>query len=228
MSQARRTSVSGRLVDEKLAELLTETTVSTKRATLHRRLLSDTVNDRELVREVKEGTCHVALNCEGKRREYEVDTIVQTFQLPDGSELLLDEECFRAPEVLFNPSVIGSTAVGLSQLIYDTIMSCPIETRRALYQNIVLVGGTSTMTGLPERIEQDLSTLAPDSVHIDLGIADNADTVTWTGGSCLAASVQFGSSLLSRDQYDDCGPGVIHSKFYFDDKPYVHSKTSFS
>ena len=216
-------------MDEKLAELLTETVVSTKRATLCRRLLSDTLNDLELVREVKEACCHVALDCKGKRRSYDqVDTVVETFQLPDGSELLLDEECFRAPEVLFDPSVIGSTAVGLSQLIYDTIMRCPIETRRALYQSIVLVGGTSTMTGLPERIEQDLSNLAPDSVQINIAIAENADTMTWTGGSCLAGSVQFGSSLLSRDQYEEYGAGVIHSKFYFDDKPYVHSKISFS
>ncbi|KAL5265432.1 hypothetical protein ACHWQZ_G006220 [Mnemiopsis leidyi] len=224
--QARRTGISGRSVDEKLAQLLTETTISSRGDNLHRRLLSDTLNDLELVREVKEGCCHVALDCQEKRLEYEVDTVVETFQLPDGSEILLDEECFRAPEVLFDPSIIGSTAVGLSQLIYDTIMSCPIETRRSLYQNIVLVGGTSTMNGLPERIEQDLSALAPESIHIDLGIADNADTVTWTGGSCLASSVQFGSSLLSRDHYDEYGSGIIHSKFYFDDKPY--SKSLFS
>ena len=53
--QTKRSSfVTGRRVDEKLAQLLTETTVSTTRATLPRRLLSDTLSDLELVREVKE------------------------------------------------------------------------------------------------------------------------------------------------------------------------------
>lgn len=149
---------------------------------------------------------------------------METYELPDGSKLLLDEECFRAPEVLFDPSVIGSTATGLSNLIYETIMSCPIETRRDLYDNIVLVGGTSTMEGLPERIEQDLSALAPHSVNINIAIADNADTITWTGGHFLAGSVQFESSLLSKSQYEEHGAGIVHSKFYFDDKPYYRSK----
>ena len=150
--QAKRTSISGRTIDLKMSQLLAESCSYTNTPTpTPYRLFPDTLNDLELVREVKESVCQVVLDCETRRRDYEEDTVVETYTLPDGRELLVDEECFRAPEVLFDPSLLGSTAPGLSELIYEVVMGCPIDTRRDLFGNIVLVGGTSNLKGLPER-----------------------------------------------------------------------------
>lgn len=150
--QAKRTSISGRTIDLKMSQLLAESCNYTNTPTpAPYRLFPDTLNDLELVRDVKESVCKVVLDCETRRRDYEEDTVVETYTLPDGRELLVDEECFRAPEVLFDPSLLGSTAPGLSELIYEVVMGCPIDTRRDLFGNIVLVGGTSNLKGLPER-----------------------------------------------------------------------------
>ena len=41
-------------------------------------------------------------------------------------------------------------------MIDTVVQSCPIDTRRALYGNIVLSGGTTMFRGFGKRIERDL------------------------------------------------------------------------
>lgn len=43
------------------------------------------------------------------------------FKLPDGNTLTLASEAVRAPEVLFNPAIIGQEYVGVHQLLINTI-----------------------------------------------------------------------------------------------------------
>lgn len=59
-------------MDEKLAELLAEVTISTQHPSLPRRILSDARNNLELVREIKEAVCYAVPDCTEKRQEFEV------------------------------------------------------------------------------------------------------------------------------------------------------------
>ena len=52
-------------------------------------------------------------------------------------------ERFLAPEVFFNPEIFSTSyTTPLSELVDDAIQSAPIDTRRNLYKNIALSGGT--------------------------------------------------------------------------------------
>lgn len=57
----------------------------------------------------------------------------------------------RAPEVLFDPSLVGLESKGAHHLVHETINKCDIDVRRELYNNIVLSGGTSMFEGLQTR-----------------------------------------------------------------------------
>jgi actin-related protein len=53
--------------------------------------------------------------------------------------MLLFSNRFRAPEVLFDPSLSGMEAPGIHELVYNSINKCDIDIRRELYSNIVMV-----------------------------------------------------------------------------------------
>jgi len=56
----------------------------------------------------------------------------------------LGYEIFMGPEIFFRPQLLdGKWSKGVHQHIDDCIQMCPIDTRRNLYQNIVLSGGTT-------------------------------------------------------------------------------------
>lgn len=52
-----------------------------------------------------------------------------------------------APEILFNPDLIGSEYPGVHQLVVDSINRADLDLRKSLFSNVVLSGGTTLMKG---------------------------------------------------------------------------------
>lgn len=56
-------------------------------------------------------------------------------------------ERFRAPEILFNPELIGQEYAGVHQVVVDAINRVDLDLRKSLYSNIVLSGGSTLCKG---------------------------------------------------------------------------------
>ena len=84
----------------------------------------------------------------------------KSYKLQDGRVITLGNECFRCPEALFKPSLMGIDCVGIHELIYNSIMSCDIDTRHTLFMNIALFGGSVMFPGFPQRLQAEISALA--------------------------------------------------------------------
>ena len=62
----------------------------------------------EVVKDIKEKICYVAFNIDNMERNEADDVEPEVpYTLPDGNQIQVGAEKFRAPEVLFNPSLIG-------------------------------------------------------------------------------------------------------------------------
>ena len=59
----------------------------------------------------------------------------------------MTSEAYQAPEVLFNPSIVGLEYPGVGDCLSAAIMRSDLDLRKTLYNQIVIAGGSTLMRG---------------------------------------------------------------------------------
>lgn len=99
----------------------------------------------------------------------------------------LGPEKFRAPEILFTPSLVGLEHPGLPNLLVDSISLVDLDLRKSLYSNIVLSGGTTLTRGFGDRLLSEVRKNAVKDVKIKIYAPPERKYSTWIGGSILGS-----------------------------------------
>merc|ERR1711920_705239 len=171
----------------------------------------------ELVRDMKETSCYVCaegLSEETKRAQESPTDFEKLYTLPDGNVVSLTSERFRVPEVLFDPMMAGRELPGIHESAYKAVRECDIDVRRDLFKNIILSGGNTMFPGIAERLTKELKGLAPQKIDVKVVANPQRRWIVWMGASIVAQLTGFQKMLISKSEYDDAGPSIVHQKCF--------------
>merc|ERR1719370_1219495 len=57
-------------------------------------------------------------------------------------------------------------ACGIHETTYNSIMKCDVDIRKDLYANTVMSGGTTMYPGIADRMQKEITALAPPTIKI--------------------------------------------------------------
>ena len=103
---------------------------------------------------------------------------------------------------------------GIHETTFNSIMKCDVDIRKDLYANTVLSGGTTMYPGIADRMQKEITALAPSTMKIKIIAPPEHKYSVWIGGSILASLSTFQQMWISKQEYDESGPSIVHRKCF--------------
>jgi len=170
---------------------------------------------RQIIRKIKEELCFVSLDpAADKVKAAESTELQKMYELPDGQTVAVNAPRFMAPEALFFPELIkeGDEVEGMHKMTFSSIQECDIDIRKDLYGNVILSGGTTLYSGLPDRLEKELDAMCPQQNMVKIIASQDRYYSVWTGGSTLCSLSTFESQWITKEEYEENGAEIVHRK----------------
>ena len=127
----------------------------------------------------------------------------QPINFPDGTTVTINSERFMISEPLFNPSLIHIDYMGLPEAISKVIKSWERENWEELVPNIIISGGSSLITGLNERIIEEVKPYFSEKLKdsVEVVAVSGREHMGWIGASVLYSRDQMQKGWINNPEY---------------------------
>ena len=161
--------------------------------------------DYDIVNDIKEKVCRVALDYEA---EVKKDTTVK-YTLPDGKEIEIGNERFTCTEALFQSN-------GDKQCLAKTIYNCIVGDHefRDYCGNMLIGGGNTLLPGLAERLQAEMQKLIPSTMRSKVIAPPGRGFSSFVGASILGSLSSFNQMLISLEDYEEFGPRLVNTRCF--------------
>ncbi|KAL2628807.1 hypothetical protein R1flu_013493 [Riccia fluitans] len=175
------------------------------------------------VRTLKEKLCYVAQDYDAELNKANVRA---TLAINQDVAFTLDNERFRAPEILFQPRLGHLRTMSLQQAValcmeHSSAFPVTHKADENWFKTIVLSGGTACLPGLAGRLKKEVSkTLTSASLADGLEVLSPkyGPDSAWFGAKLLSNISTFPDSwCLTRRKFKKCGPAAVHAMALDDD-----------
>ncbi|OCK77034.1 actin-like ATPase domain-containing protein [Lepidopterella palustris CBS 459.81] len=106
----------------------------------------------------------------------------------EGSQIHLNVERIRVPEVVFQPSIAGLDQAGIVEIAAGILGERlkDSEYRKEVHKDIFLTGGNTLFMGFEERLRRELRAVVPVEMEVRVRRAGNAILDAWRGAALWA------------------------------------------
>lgn len=73
---------------------------------------------------------------------------------------------------------------------------------------------TFLITGIADRMKKELDAIVPSSMKTKVIAPPERKYSVWIGGSILGSLSSFQQMWISKMEYDECGPSIVHRKCF--------------
>ncbi|KAL4932284.1 actin family protein [Aspergillus undulatus] len=128
--------------------------------------------------------------------------------------LVLGNERFTVPEILFTPSDVGMNSAGIPDIILQSLSVLPTGMHPAFLANVLVVGGNSLLPGFMERLETELRQIASAECVVRVRRPKDPIRSAWLGASRLATNKEeLKRMAITRQEYQENGSAWTGRKF---------------
>lgn len=178
----------------------------------------DTSAQFQITREIKEKMSYVSLDYKKDMDECNTKEWKEKFEkpylLPDGNIMMMGSSRFRAPEILFQPTLCGKEYPGVHKLAYSSIMECDLDVRKPLCENVILSGGSTMFDNYAERLLNELKGLLPPSINVKVVAQPDRKYAVFIGAAQLANLSAFQNSWITKKEFEENGVSIVHRKCF--------------
>ncbi|GMM30103.1 Arp6 protein [Martiniozyma asiatica (nom. inval.)] len=135
----------------------------------------------------------------------------------DGQSILLTDERFLIPELLFHPQIAGIQKAGIIETLKDSLSAVPELLRPLLANNVTCIGGTANLKGFSGRIARELDSEVPVEAKVRLCEYEMKDKTNfgWYSGRAFFEKGGYDTVKLTKEEYQEFGCEYSQEKFGF-------------
>jgi len=172
-----------------------------------------TTAERDLCQTIKEQACYLSSSSTTSTSSDGGGVADVPYQLPDGQTITLThQERSKAPEILFDPFLVGSEENGVASLVENAIGKSDMDLRSTFYSQIVLAGGSTHTPGFGDRLLAELRAKAPPHTRIRISAPPERIHSAWAGGSILASLSTFKHMWITAAEYEEHGNRLLQTR----------------